>query len=243
MLTNLRRFALGLCVLLYVPLWFGGLSNHLLFGGVEKNLVWLGSLFLFLAGAISFLTTREWREVKMLASFALFGLAVELLGVQTGFPFGRYEYTENLGGRIAGVPAVMTLAWMTLILYAREILLPFRLPLFFEAIGAGLLVTLFDLVIDPVAVNRLEYWRWASGGIYYNIPLTNFGGWFLTGFTAFLLFQRKSEPNIWRLRLGFSIALFFTLLALIHKLYLAALIGALICLPYFLSGKTSDEKN
>jgi len=98
-------------------------------------------------------------------------------------------------------------------------------------------------VIDPVAVNRLEYWSWAGDGIYYNIPLTNFGGWFLTGFSAFLLFQRKSEPNIWRLRLGFSITLFFTLLALIHTLYLAAIIGALLCLPYFFCGKTFDGEN
>ena len=236
-LENLRRTALAFCVILYILLWIGGILNHWLLGGVDQSLVWLGSLFLLLAGALLFLTTRSFIEAKMLAGFALFGLAAEMVGVYTGFPFGSYAYTETLGWRVLGVPPVMACAWMTLILYAREILLPFRLPRFAESIAAALLVTVIDLLIDPVAVNQLGYWQWASGGAYYNIPLTNFAGWFLTGTAAFYLFQRKSASNIWRLRIGFSIVLFFTLLAFIYHLYPAALVGCLACLPYFLSKK------
>ncbi|GAA5183894.1 hypothetical protein GCM10023322_24190 [Rugosimonospora acidiphila] len=39
------------------------------------------------------------------------GLAVEALGVRTGFPFGRYAYSGALGPRLFGVPLVIPLAW------------------------------------------------------------------------------------------------------------------------------------
>lgn len=237
-IKNPRQAALALCVSLYALLWLGGVTNHFLFGGVDPRLTWLGSLFLFLAGAILFLTTRSLNEIGMLAGFAFFGFAAELCGVYTGFPFGSYVYTETLGWRLFGVPLVMTFAWMTLILYAREVLLPFDFSRLTESLLAAVFVTLIDLVIDPLAVNRLDYWRWEHTGAYYNIPWTNFAGWFLTGFLAFYLFQQKTETNPWRLRLGFSIVLFFSALALIYGFYPAALIGGLLCLPYFFGRKT-----
>jgi bisanhydrobacterioruberin hydratase len=227
------RAALMLCVFLYGLLWSGAVFSHLFFGGVAENQNWLGSLFLFLAGAIIFLTAQSKSETAMLIGFTLFGFTVEALGVHSGFPFGAYQYTETLGLQIFGVPVVIALAWMTLISFVREMLLPWNLPRLPEALIAAFWVTAIDLIIDPLAVHQLGYWRWASGGFYYGIPLTNFAGWFFTTFAAFFLFQQKTAPNLWRLHLGFSIILFFTVLALIYQMFLAALIGAGLCLPYF----------
>ena len=39
------------------------------------------------------------------------GLLVEAVGVATGVPFGRYEYTGTLGPQLLGVPLVVPLAW------------------------------------------------------------------------------------------------------------------------------------
>ncbi|MEU2614327.1 carotenoid biosynthesis protein [Micromonospora sp. NPDC007271] len=39
------------------------------------------------------------------------GFAVEALGVATGFPFGGYDYSGELGPKLAGVPLVIPLAW------------------------------------------------------------------------------------------------------------------------------------
>ncbi|HET8970310.1 MAG TPA: carotenoid biosynthesis protein, partial [Candidatus Nanopelagicales bacterium] len=39
------------------------------------------------------------------------GLAVEVLGVHTGLPFGEYAYTGRLGPAVLGVPVVIALAW------------------------------------------------------------------------------------------------------------------------------------
>ncbi len=39
------------------------------------------------------------------------GLAAEAIGVHTGWPFGAYSYSGSLGPGVAGVPAVVPLAW------------------------------------------------------------------------------------------------------------------------------------
>ncbi|MGS2619138.1 carotenoid biosynthesis protein [Micromonospora sp. LZ34] len=39
------------------------------------------------------------------------GFAIEALGVATGFPFGSYDYSGQLGPKLAGVPLVIPLAW------------------------------------------------------------------------------------------------------------------------------------
>ncbi|TDC81318.1 carotenoid biosynthesis protein [Micromonospora sp. KC606] len=39
------------------------------------------------------------------------GFAIEALGVATGLPFGSYDYSGQLGPKLAGVPLVIPLAW------------------------------------------------------------------------------------------------------------------------------------
>jgi putative membrane protein len=53
---------------------------------------------------------------------------------------------------------------------------------------AGILMTLLDVVIDPVAV-RGDRWflghvfYYPAGGVYFGVPLSNFVGWLLVGWT------------------------------------------------------------
>src|SRR5581483_3953042 len=44
----------------------------------------------------------------------MIGLSVEIMGVQTGFPFGSYFYTVKLGPRLFGVPVIIGLNWLLL---------------------------------------------------------------------------------------------------------------------------------
>ena len=46
-----------------------------------------------------------------LAITALFSLAIETIGVNTGWPFGVYEYSTTLGFFIFDVPLVVLFAW------------------------------------------------------------------------------------------------------------------------------------
>src|SRR3954454_20835073 len=58
------------------------------------------------------LLTRGPRAAAVLVGAAtLGGFAVEAVGVATGFPFGVYDYSGELGPRLLGVPLIIPLAW------------------------------------------------------------------------------------------------------------------------------------
>jgi putative membrane protein len=236
-----RRVTLFAVAAVYAVLWVGGVSHHFLYGGVGPGLEWVAALFLTLAGALVLLGARSWRARRSLVGVALLGFGVEALGVHTGLPFGAYRYTGALGPGLFGVPLVMTAAWMTLAAYAAQLLLRGRRAGRVEVLLAALWVTAIDLIIDPLAANQLGYWRWAAGGDYYGIPPLNFAGWFATALLAFALFGRPTEPNPWARRAGFSILLFFTLLAFAHALHLAALIGCALCLLHFVLTRNAER--
>src|SRR4051812_31352267 len=58
------------------------------------------------------LLTRGVRAAAaLIATATLGGFAVEAIGVATGFPFGTYDYSGELGPKILGVPLIIPLAW------------------------------------------------------------------------------------------------------------------------------------
>lgn len=118
----------------------------------------------------------------------------EFLGVLTGLPFGRYHYTTAMQPQLLGVPIIIPMAWLMMLaptwgLVAR--LLPqynhlsVGQRLLFAALTA-LAFTAWDLYLDPQMVSR-GLWVWQQPGLYFGIPLINFGGWLLTSFILTLL--------------------------------------------------------
>ncbi len=54
----------------------------------------------------------------------------------------------------------------------------------------GLMAMNLDMLFDPIMVcPERERWVWAFGGSYFSIPIQNFLGWFLVGFTISLLIR------------------------------------------------------
>lgn len=123
--------------------------------------------------------------------------AIEVLGVRTGRPFGRYRYTDALRPQFAGVPIIVPMAWAAMALPARETAHaalgrrsnPRRRVL----LGAAAL-TAWDVFLDPQMVSE-GFWRWASPGRYRGIPLTNFAGWFITGLAAMAALELAVPPR------------------------------------------------
>ena len=108
--------------------------------------------------------------------------AVEHLGTTSGRPFGAYGYTNALRPQVAGVPAIVPLAWFAMAVPARETAhaaLGHRsTPARRIALGAVAL-TAWDLFLDPQMVGE-GYWRWVRAGRYRGIPVTNYLGWLAT---------------------------------------------------------------
>lgn len=238
-LPRWRRAALWTTLAVFAVLWCGGVASAWL--GVERaDAGTLASLFLLTAGLVVLLGERTGRGVLLLASVALLGFAFEAFGVRFGVPFGRYVYTGALQPQLLGVPVVMGPAWMVLVAFASDAAWRLRLGGWKAVLCAALLTTATDLVIDPLAANRLGYWRWAEAGSYYGIPLVNFAGWFLTALVACRI--TGARPNPWAAFVGAAIMLFFALLALAHTLPYVALVGFALCLARLLLTRLSSTR-
>jgi uncharacterized membrane protein len=127
-------------------------------------------------------TTRGLRTgATLLAVTTGGGLAVEALGVLTGFPFGGYVYGDALGPRLFGVPVVVPLAWTWMAwpawLAAAHLARTAAARVGLAAIGlAG-----WDLFLDPQMV-AAGYWRWTEpigAGLpgVPDVPVRNFLAW------------------------------------------------------------------
>lgn len=242
-LPRLRRAALAAAVSLFALLWVGGVLSQWA-GAARDDEGWLASLFLLNAGLIVMLGERTTAGVLRLAAVVLVGFAVEAAGVRFGLPFGEYVYTGVLRPQLFGVPAVMGFAWVALVAFACDFAWRLRLAPWVAVACAALLTTATDLVIDPLAANRLGYWSWAGGGAYYGIPFSNFVGWFLTALVACPLLGARGRPNFWAAFVGTAIVLFFASGALAHSLYAVALVGLALCaarlaLPVFASRRAA----
>jgi len=153
-------------------------------------------VFVFLV-AFFFLAWRlfGWRRtVLWLLAGYLIAWASEYSSIHNGFPYGEYHYVyENLRGEllIAGVPFFDSLsyAFLTFAGYAMAAFMLGRdrsSGLAAVILGA-LLTMLLDVIVDPIAtmgdlwfLGKIHYY--AFPGLYFGVPMTNFGGWFLVAF-------------------------------------------------------------
>jgi putative membrane protein len=199
------------------------------FFGLLGGTVWLRPyVFLFL-GTYLVLATWHLGAPRALAFLVLGYLvswAAEFSSINTGFPFGEYLYIPLTRHRelwLAGVPVMDSLSYVFLAYASFTLALAalgpggregggFKLKEDPELLGSGrtwvlaavLMVTL-DIVIDPVA---LRGYRWFLGqiygypepGLYFGIPLSNFGGWFLVALVLVRLLQylaTRRPPGTW----------------------------------------------
>jgi len=128
---------------------------------------------------------RRWgapRAAAAATGVAVATATVEHVGTATGRPFGAYAYTGVLRPRVAGVPAIVPLAWFAMAVPARETahaaLGARSTPATRIALGAVAL-TAWDLFLDPQMVGE-GYWRWVRAGRYRGIPFSNYAGWLAT---------------------------------------------------------------
>ncbi|MEH0937552.1 carotenoid biosynthesis protein [Micromonospora psammae] len=110
------------------------------------------------------------------------GFAIEALGVATGFPFGSYDYSGELGPKLAGVPLIIPLAWTWMAWPAWLAAARLVPPGLGRTALAALGLATWDLFLDPQMVAE-GYWIWrdatpALPGLP-GVPVSNYLGWLL----------------------------------------------------------------
>jgi putative membrane protein len=236
-LATARKVLLVLLLCAYAMLWLGGIFSYCLLPAIPDNLSWAAQAFLLLASLLAIFTARS-EELMALLVIGLLGFCAEVVGVHNSFLFGEYSYKSTLGSGWLGVPPVMACAWLTLATYASNMMLLLRWPRWSGVMFAALLMTAIDLLIDPLAAGRLNYWHWAAQGNYYGVPASNFFGWFFVSIIIFtlikLISKREQAANIYACHIGISIILFFTIIALASHLMIAAMVGISLCIAHTL---------
>ena len=138
---------------------------------------------LFAAAAVSHAGVHRgaWWAAAYTGIAMVFGLAVEVVGVHTGWPFSPYTYTDLLQPQVVTVPVVVPLAWTMMaypaLIVARTLVGRRSLRI---VVGAFAL-SAWDLFLDPQMVGE-GYWVWESDlpglpGVE-TIPMVNYLGWF-----------------------------------------------------------------
>jgi hypothetical protein len=149
--------------------------------------------------------------------FLAWGIAFlsEFSSTRNGFPYGYYEYldsTRDIELWITNVPFFDSLSYTFIAYAAYSTALLVYTPILRRGVDIQLVEThrirqslsvallsilffvLLDIIVDPVAVRGSRWFlgqifRYPEGGLYFGVPLSNFGGWALVGAAIFLLFQ------------------------------------------------------
>lgn len=177
----------------------------------------------------------------LFAVFGVFALIVESMAIITGFPYGEFSYSSELGFKIFGiVPWTVFFAWTPLILAAYVCVRKLLDHLYLRIVALAVLLTAFDMVLDPGAV-KMGFWSFAEKGWFYDVPLTNFLGWLLSGALGALIFElfvSKVNPllpvPVQLMQSGFLTVYYWTFVAIFADMFAPAILG--IGLTIILSG-------
>lgn len=144
---------------------------------------YLAGPFIIVVGLYSFyLFKRIYGIIWPMLLVFLLGFTLETVGWMSGFPYGNFSYTEELIPQIAGTPVAIGFAWASVVISGAvlakgilsHVISSKIMTVAVNAIGAGLLALLLDILMEPIAID-LGWWVWDDGVP----PLSNFVTWFI----------------------------------------------------------------
>lgn len=150
------------------------------------------------------------------ASFTI-SLGSELLGTGTGYPFGPYSYTSQLGWKFFDlVPFNIPTSWFYMLYCSLAITGRLLAPRddarskWAWAVAGGAILTAWDVSMDPAMV-KTTHWLWHLApeaqqtplerffvsDIFYGMPLSNWIGWLVTGIIIARVMVAMVPPSRW----------------------------------------------
>ena len=141
----------------------------------------------------------------------LFGLIVEILGVNYGLFFGEYNYGANLGPKIYEVPYVIGFNWVLLIIATGSISDKLiKGKEIYKILFASFLMVLIDLLIEKSAP-KLDFWEF----VISPVPFSNYLWWFIFSICFQYIFFRTVKTKEYNLSSNILVIqfLFFGMLA------------------------------
>jgi len=142
---------------------------------------------------------------------------VEVIGVNTGFIFGNYNYGNSLGLKLFQTPLLIGINWIFLVYTTASVMERFKMPVFAKIGLASVLMLIYDIVMEQIAP-MLQMWRWENDVI----PFQNYVSWYALAVLFHLLLkianvkiQNKFAPIILICQF-----MFFLLILIVNRLIL-----------------------
>lgn len=150
------------------------------------------NLLVSLLVLIYFHKTKSRRFFLVMVCIMLAGFLIEIIGVNTGWPFGNYWYGDPLGPKLLGTPFMIGVNWFLLTYCGAMIFRKVTKSPLVNAFLAGVSITAFDVILEPVAI-QLNFWNWEAN----SVPLQNYITWLvcITLFSYFLYKMEKQAEN------------------------------------------------
>ena len=193
-----------------IIIWLFHLSGLIGLLYIDKNLfASLTPLNLFISTTLLFVNQTNATRMKFFIVFAIFfvGMIAEILGVQYGLNFGNYQYGNNLGLKLLGVPILIGFNWVVLTVICGSISSKiFKKSKVLSIILGITLMLLIDITLEPIAP-VLDYWEFSGS----KAPLQNYIGWGITSLITQTLYQYfyKTKEFIFSINLFIAQFLFF----------------------------------
>jgi uncharacterized membrane protein len=156
------------------------------------------SILTMLSGVLTL--HRSLGSINALVWTLLLGASAELIGLNTGFPFGRYRYTDAWKPTIElsqffFFPVLLPLAWFLIV--GASWLTFSHLKGWMSILMTGVLATIIDFGMEEVMVRRLKYWFWLDESrLPGGAPWLNSVGWFVVSVWAATILRRRCAEKI-----------------------------------------------
>jgi uncharacterized membrane protein len=152
-----------------------------------------------------------WRDATVLAIICLgVTFTMENIGDATGFPFGRYHFAVGANlPHVGTIPIIVGPLWFGMgyfswivagtLLGGAETRLNRKCEIVALPIVAALVMTQWDLVMDPPLSTISKAWIWHDGGAHFGVPLSNYLGWLLTAwlfYQAFAIYLSRRHVSV-----------------------------------------------
>jgi putative membrane protein len=121
----------------------------------------------------------------------ILSMTAEIIGVNTGVIFGSYSYDNSiLGPKLLNTPLIIGINWFVLIYCTFIFINRFKFPVVLKILFGGVIMLIFDILLEPVA-GKMLMWNWLSAGV----PLINYAAWFIMS-CAFISIMYLGKINI-----------------------------------------------
>lgn len=146
----------------------------------------LTPVMLIFSFVVVFIEEYEWTKRNFLPIILIFigGYLAEFTGVNYGYLFGEYTYGTLLGPKLFGVPLTIAMNWAMLCIAIRSLVNRYTNNVLISAVLAALIITGYDVVLEPVAI-KFDWWWWDN----VSVPFFNYVCWFIFTFIFQLLFR------------------------------------------------------